>query len=225
MFCTVLRYLQVKYGSACPTTMTKKDAQTMGIKITNNPGWLKKYGANELSRDQVLKMISDVSFAAKRKSSDKNRAVLQKQLDRLLVVWPDVARCRKESENARIRAELEEKLGRPLAAPVATKPVASIAPKPIAVQKKDAVPVKKPVYGDGFYLTREWRELRYKALVINGAKCQCCGATRNDGVRLHVDHIKPRSKFPNLQLELSNLQILCEDCNLGKSNKDATDWR
>jgi 5-methylcytosine-specific restriction endonuclease McrA len=28
-----------------------------------------------------------------------------------------------------------------------------------------------------------------------------------------------------LELTLSNLQVLCEDCNLGKSNTDATDWR
>lgn len=78
---------------------------------------------------------------------------------------------------------------------------------------------------DGFYESREWRELRYKALVMHGAQCQCCGATRGDGAKLHVDHIKPRSKFPELRLDLSNLQILCEDCNLGKSNKDQTDWR
>lgn len=42
---------------------------------------------------------------------------------------------------------------------------------------------------------------------------------------IHVDHIKPRSKFPELSLVQSNLQILCADCNLGKSNKDQTDWR
>jgi len=42
---------------------------------------------------------------------------------------------------------------------------------------------------------------------------------------LHVDHIKPRSKYPELSLTFSNLQILCEDCNFGKSNIDQTDWR
>ncbi len=76
-----------------------------------------------------------------------------------------------------------------------------------------------------FYESREWRELRYKALKEHGAKCQCCGSSPADGIRLHVDHIKPRSKFPALQLVLSNLQVLCADCNLGKSNKDDTDWR
>lgn len=42
---------------------------------------------------------------------------------------------------------------------------------------------------------------------------------------MHVDHIKPRSKYPALELVLSNLQVLCEDCNLGKLAHDETDWR
>lgn len=36
---------------------------------------------------------------------------------------------------------------------------------------------------------------------------------------------KPPSKFPDLALVLANLQILCEDCNLGKMARDQTDWR
>jgi hypothetical protein len=76
--------------------------------------------------------------------------------------------------------------------------------------------------GNDFYNTREWRELRYKALVMHGKVCMACGA--KEGI-FHVDHIKPRSKHPDLELELDNLQVLCESCNLGKSNKDETDWR
>ena len=44
-------------------------------------------------------------------------------------------------------------------------------------------------------------------------------------VELHVDHIKPRSKHPELELDINNLQILCKDCNLGKSNTDSIDYR
>ena len=76
----------------------------------------------------------------------------------------------------------------------------------------------------GFYDTKEWREVRYQAFVKHGARCQCCGATRTEA-QLHVDHIKPRVKFPELALSLDNLQILCKDCNFGKSYKDQTDWR
>lgn len=76
-----------------------------------------------------------------------------------------------------------------------------------------------------FYYSKEWRALRYRVLREYGARCQCCGATPETSKQVHVDHIKPRSKFPHLELEFSNLQVLCEDCNLGKSNIDDTDWR
>jgi len=79
--------------------------------------------------------------------------------------------------------------------------------------------------GSNFYLTREWKELRYKILVMHGGKCMACGMSAKDGVKIHVDHIKPRSKWPELELEPSNLQILCEPCNIGKLNYDSTDWR
>jgi len=82
------------------------------------------------------------------------------------------------------------------------------------------------VYGDGFYMSKEWRELRYTFLKNQEARCACCGRTpRQHRIAIHVDHIKPRSKHPELELRMANLQILCEDCNLGKLNKDDTDWR
>lgn len=76
-----------------------------------------------------------------------------------------------------------------------------------------------------FYASREWQALRYEALKINGGSCQLCGRSRKDGVILHVDHIFPRWTHPNLSLVLSNLQVLCADCNLGKGAKHSDDWR
>jgi hypothetical protein len=75
-----------------------------------------------------------------------------------------------------------------------------------------------------FYASLSWKKLRYQALQLCGAKCQCCGAS-GPASPLHVDHIKPRSKYPELALELNNLQVLCADCNIGKLNVDETDWR
>lgn len=49
--------------------------------------------------------------------------------------------------------------------------------------------------------------------------------TAKDGVKIHVDHIKPVSLFPMLKYDMDNLQVLCELCNIGKSNTDDTDWR
>jgi 5-methylcytosine-specific restriction endonuclease McrA len=78
---------------------------------------------------------------------------------------------------------------------------------------------------DRFYLCKEWRELRYLALRNTDGRCQCCGGSAKDGIRIHVDHIKPRAMFPELQLDLNNLQVLCDDCNIGKGHWDITDWR
>jgi 5-methylcytosine-specific restriction endonuclease McrA len=72
---------------------------------------------------------------------------------------------------------------------------------------------------------RAWLELRYQAFKTYGNKCACCGAKPSDGIRLHVDHIKPISKYPELAMCMTNLQILCAACNVGKSNIDATTWR
>jgi len=74
---------------------------------------------------------------------------------------------------------------------------------------------------EGFYQSYEWRSLRYDALEKYGRICRICGRTpESHDVVLHVDHIKPRSKNPSLRLNIENLQILCEDCNLGKGVKD-----
>lgn len=83
-----------------------------------------------------------------------------------------------------------------------------------------------PAYRDGgFYSSDAWRVVRYDALRRSHGICECCGAPPARGRPLHVDHIKPRSRFPDLALELSNLQVLCSDCNLGKGNTDEIDWR
>jgi len=80
---------------------------------------------------------------------------------------------------------------------------------------------------DGFYTSWEWKRARYEALRIHGNRCQCCGWTPNDTKHGHlvVDHIKPRSKHPSLQLDVNNLQVLCNDCNMGKSNVYEDDYR
>ena len=77
-----------------------------------------------------------------------------------------------------------------------------------------------------FYKSREWREVRVAILEEYECKCMMCGCSpKEHGIVVHVDHIKPRSTHPHLELRKDNLQILCEDCNLGKSNHYITDWR
>ena len=93
-----------------------------------------------------------------------------------------------------------------------------------SIPSKDRVKNKAAYNPKAFYDSKEWRKLRYEVLTTQGRQCQCCGASPPKVV-LHVDHIKPRSKYPELELDIDNLQILCEACNLGKSNLDDTDFR
>jgi len=76
-----------------------------------------------------------------------------------------------------------------------------------------------------FLMSYEWRVVRMMALEKYGSVCQCCGASPRTGAVMNVDHIKPRRLFPTLALDVDNLQILCHECNHGKSNWSQTDWR
>lgn len=76
-----------------------------------------------------------------------------------------------------------------------------------------------------FFLSDQWIKLRYKTLMERGNHCECCGNTWSVGNPLQVDHIRPRSRYPDLALEPKNLQVLCRECNIGKGAWDKTDWR
>jgi len=62
--------------------------------------------------------------------------------------------------------------------------------------------------------------LRYEVLEKAGGRCVLCGRTPRDGIKLHVDHIKPYSQGG--RSELVNLQALCHECNIGKGNRAET---
>ncbi len=73
----------------------------------------------------------------------------------------------------------------------------------------------------GFCDTKEWRILRGWALEFYGEICHACGSKE----RIQVDHIKPKSKYPELAYEFDNLQVLCRACNFDKSNYHEIDYR
>jgi 5-methylcytosine-specific restriction endonuclease McrA len=75
---------------------------------------------------------------------------------------------------------------------------------------------------DRFFVSVEWQLLRLKTLRKYGAQCMKCLSVKG---RMHVDHIKPRSRYPKLALSARNLQVLCEKCNLEKGNKNEIDYR
>lgn len=72
-----------------------------------------------------------------------------------------------------------------------------------------------------FAASDEWKSVRKKAIELYGAKCMRCGSAEH----INVDHIKPKSKYPELALDLGNLQILCWPCNKAKSAVGITDYR
>jgi hypothetical protein len=81
---------------------------------------------------------------------------------------------------------------------------------------------------DGLSLLRKWLalakpkrkpikpSLRFEILKRDGYRCQMCGVTAKDGATLEIDHIKPVSKGGGNNAD--NLQVLCRDCNAGKSD-------
>jgi 5-methylcytosine-specific restriction endonuclease McrA len=80
------------------------------------------------------------------------------------------------------------------------------------------------IWSNWFLKSEDWKRLRYRALRRYGGRCMACGRSGKTAT-LNVDHVKPRRFYPELALDIGNLQVLCADCNRGKGNKDATDWR
>lgn len=79
--------------------------------------------------------------------------------------------------------------------------ITSIPSKMVRNKTKRAIPL-------GYY---------YKVFKRDAFKCVACGRTANDGIKLHADHKIPFS-LGGLT-ELNNLQTLCNECNISKSNK------
>lgn len=104
-----------------------------------------------------------------------------------------------------------------------TRPAEIERPEPLPPAHGISAPSSEAI--KEFYRSWEWKQSRYEALRKHGVRCQCCGARREDGVRIVVDHIRPLRRHWNLRLAQTNLQILCDDCNMGKGSRDETDWR
>lgn len=60
--------------------------------------------------------------------------------------------------------------------------------------------------------------MRFKVMKRDNFKCCICGRSpaTTPGLELHIDHIKPWSKGGETTID--NLQTLCSDCNIGKSD-------
>lgn len=78
----------------------------------------------------------------------------------------------------------------------------------------DAMPHRRA--GHAWYKSQAWLRLRARVLKEEPV-CRECG----DRLATHVDHIRPRRDFPELALDRSNLQGLCEQCHNRKSGREA----
>ena len=67
-----------------------------------------------------------------------------------------------------------------------------------------------------FYSSTRWLQIRFQAIQKYGRKCFSCGKTPEHGAIIEIDHIRPRVLYPELAFDVSNMQVLCRECNGGK---------
>ena len=60
------------------------------------------------------------------------------------------------------------------------------------------------------------KKVKEEILIRDGHRCVYCGRSEQDGTKLHIDHIKPRSRGGKSTLE--NGQTLCSKHNIHKKN-------
>jgi len=191
----ILEYLQEKYNVERPFAITRSEAHAFGIPYPLKSGWMAKHGPR-LVTEYMLSKISKAMTAKIKRREKKGRNPNAYQL---------------------VALSLSEKKSGPVTYPA----IKSYVPPPSKPPKQRYVDPNGP----DFLTSYAWRTLRMQALKLYGAVCMCCGDNPSNGAIMNVDHIKPRKYFPNLALDIKNLQILCGACNQGKCNWDETDWR
>jgi hypothetical protein len=193
-------YLAIKFRGKAKA-LTKTEADLLGIVWPPKKGWWKQYANVEITPEMAATITADL---AKRYSEP---------------AMP--GKRRKRAHNLRGLQALNS-------GPV--KIIRVNVPAVEAPKKKMPAQYRGPYIdpnSDEFLQSYQWRTLRFDVIAKYGNACQCCGATPNakQGITINVDHIYPRRTHPHLALDMSNLQILCNVCNHGKSNRHAIDFR
>lgn len=184
--------------------LTALEAKMLGIKYPFESKWAKKYGSMIIADDLLQELLKVANEHKKNKSLSRKQRKLEKD---------------KKNLDLSIKYDwIPPKEEKP-------KPRTFLVKKQPNLKKDPKCAIRTGVFGDAFLETYQWQKLRMEALTKYGPKCMCCGATPQTGAVMNVDHIKPRKLFPELALDLDNLQILCHECNHGKGNWDQTDWR
>ena len=72
---------------------------------------------------------------------------------------------------------------------------------------------------------RQWWKIIYwkkQALKRDDYNCKKCWLREPE--IMVVDHIKPKSIFPELSIDINNLQTLCPNCHARKTIKEKKQW-
>lgn len=155
-----------------------------------NPDVSKAY--YEANRDKVLERTRDYNQRNREEVLARGRDYYEKNRDRVAArgySYREEKRDVIRARSERYRRAAGMQPGRP---------------RPTAEEKKARKAARA-----GLRLTLRWD-------VLKGGRCEVCGWGKADGVKLHLDHIVPISKGGTN--DRSNLQALCSDCNLGKSD-------
>lgn len=174
-----------------PKTLSKAEFEASGIPDMGHR-WLKRFRYMEVN---VGAMRAAVAATAVRRAASKPHPVSTKTPQRA-TVKPSFAMPAQLSVTVKVEVTIK---------------------KSKRAKKCTHAYANDPAFLNSF----EWRQLRFEALRIYGRQCQCCGASPATGAVMHVDHVKPRRKFPELALDINNLQVLCAECNHGKCNEIA----
>lgn len=185
--------------------------------------------------DAFSKMYNSLSLSSKpdtirSKLDSMNNAIMENEKR---ISWRDAEQCydyinrtrrlltEKESELERARQEreaVEREKKRKQKEKQAEQARKKAQAEKERLEREKAMPEHKRFMAEQRRLMSD--SLRYQVLARDNFRCQICGSTQADGVKLHVDHIFPVSKGG--KTELSNLRTLCERCNMGKRDRIET---
>ena len=194
---TVLEYLQRKYNRESPSIL-QIEAYIFKIPYPTKTDWINKLNGKKITRDMAVALIDYFKTTTSKSGNTKFATKILKEFlgENTFTMLPNTNKKK----------------------PVQKQPTIESVTKFIS---RSTIDPRLDSFLDSF----EWRAIRKMALNLHCACCQCCGKSAADGIVLNVDHIKPRKFFPELALELDNLQVLCSICNHGKGNWDMTDSR
>lgn len=209
-------YLLAKYRSK-NWGLSDDEAIALQIPVPLIGGWIREYQELQITADTAKSLMAILLRDFKYSHSCRRKDNAQWAMEALLTEFGSGIKC--ESLPKRTKAERAKSPVRKARRERYEQYIQRVKSGPV-VQVYSTKQTK-----DEFLASYEWRKVRMQILKRDGARCACCGADRTDGLKMHVDHIKPRKLYPELALDLNNLQVLCEVCNHGKGNWDMTDWR